>query len=1080
MAPDGPDSGNEFIDAVWAMGDASREEPAGETATKRRGTYYTEADRRAARRNVGRYDWATARRDAAVSAADRTLEGGLDAVWELVTAQSLPRSLKVHNEATAGSPVSGADIYEVDTNYPWRVDPVEEPWKVVDPVSGYRFPTNDFRAYYESGLDSHHEFDRERADDDLLVNELYPEHGEQWGVDDGSGWVDDQGRRRTFVAYYNSWAIWRSAESVGAQHPHAIEEVLAVLREAYLLSGDRRYARAGTVLLDRVADVYPAMDVSAYPEAEGFTHSDGSTELGKVFGSIGEQRLVDELLRSYDAFFPAQPGDDTLVEFLSEKARRYDLGEKSSVERIRENIEANVVREVLPAVENAQIRGNFGLHQSSLALSAVVQDDPDGYTAEALEFMFRAGGTVGRGDDSRETRLTGGNVLAELVDVFDRDGHAEESPGYNLGAHFEGVRAIAEILDGYDAYEGPSLFENVKGREMHAAPVRMVMLNRYYPHIGDSSKPGTPGFEFDREAALDAYKRYGEKRYAQTVGVLTDGSTERLRGSVFDPDPEAVVSDIEAVLGTEGPLDLPSISEAGFGLITLRDGHPPGRGSGESRDVDTQRAMWLYHGKGRSYSGHNHSDALNLGVFAHALNLAPDIGYPEQPGTWPKGINWTKNTVSHNTVVVDRTQQLSRWHEPSDRGGVGEPRGFDATDRVKLLDVEAPGVYPQTELYRRTTAMIAVDARRSYGVDFFRVRGGDEHHFSFHGGEGSVAAGDLELAEQETGTYAGPEVPLPEYGEDTDYNADVGDGFNYLHTVRRDDDPPATFSVEWDIEDTYGVRAAAGLSPEAVSLRLTMLGDVDDVALADADLQRDATPDTFTYMLAHSAGEDLTSTFTSVIEPYACSRFVESIRRAPVTVEGGGDVRAVEIELRDGRTDYVVSAPDPTATYTVEGAFRATGAFAVYSERDGAPEHAYLHGGRLLAPLAREDPLLALSRGRYEGAVTSFTRELGRDNELGVRITAGPREACPLADLEGEWVYVDTDGPRNGAYEIRSVTVEDETHATLSVGQKTTVQEFADPETPEAGFVYTVSEGDRFEIPVGVTWTADSEGDRPG
>lgn len=54
-----------------------------------------------------------------------------------------------------------------------------------------------------------------------------------------------------------------------------------------------------------------------------------------------------------------------------------------------------------------------------------------------------------------------------------------------------------------------------------------------------------------------------------------------------------------------------------------------------------------------------------------------------------------------------------------------------------MADLSAPEVYPQTSTYRRVVAMIDIDEDTSYTVDIFRVVGGNEHHFSFHGAEGS-------------------------------------------------------------------------------------------------------------------------------------------------------------------------------------------------------------------------------------------------------------------------------------------------------------------------------------------------------
>ena len=123
---------------------------------------------------------------------------------------------------------------------------------------------------------------------------------------------------------------------------------------------------------------------------------------------------------------------------------------------------------------------------------------------------------------------------------------------------------------------------------------------------------------------------------------------------------------------------------------------------------DTQRDIWLYYGRN---TGHGHKDTLNIGVHAYGLDIAPDLGYPEETGAQPNRIEWVSNTVSHNTVVVDKSKQGDIF--------VGTPLHFDDSEMVDIIDVDAKEVYPQTEMYRRTLALIKVDDEISYGVDFF-------------------------------------------------------------------------------------------------------------------------------------------------------------------------------------------------------------------------------------------------------------------------------------------------------------------------------------------------------------------------
>jgi hypothetical protein len=1042
-------SGKTEIDETDGPEDETRRGPADSTAWKTRSTIYTQKKVSTARSNIEKFHWANEQKSQITSKADTVLDDfDLDELWQYVTGQNVPRALSVDSTHQVGSPTHGPEIYDSYGPYPWILDPHDEPWKVKDPLTGMKYPTNDFQSYLESGRDERGFFDPAIADDRYLVNELYPERGEKWGVDDGYGWVNENGKRFVFVAYYNHWAVWTALEELEDRNWLSIHEMARVLGLSYVFTGEQRYARAAAVLLDRIADVYPAMNLEPYQAGNGFVNSHGGTGKGKILGSIWEHRIVDDLLDCYDAIFPAVENDDRLVSFLEKKAEEYTIGQKSTSAQIRENIERNLVREIFPAVKNAQIRGNFGYHQSILAKAAVVLNEPDGYTREALDFVFRAGGL--ERDSDNDFIVTGGNILPQLVNVIDRDGHNNEaSPLYN-SIPIKEIRPIADILDGYDNYERISLYEHLSVEKLHESQIPLTMLNgRYQPNIGDNKQTGEPGLQIGTEILTDGFSRYDDSTFAQMAYLLKDNSADGIRSDIFSPNPEQVRDDVKNVIEAEGPLDLPSQTLAGYGFTALRDGSPP------STDTDgSQRAVWLYYG--RSQGSHAHRDTLNLGVFAHGLNLAPDLGYPERTGGWPKRHNWTANTISHNTVVVNKQPQKPQW--------VSCPRGFDETERVQLIDVEALDIYPETDQYRRTTAMIRIDDVDSYAVDFFRVDGGDNHHFSFHGAGDAVTTSGLELETQESGTYAGENVSKPGRGEDTEFNRSVGNGFNYLYNVRFDENPANKFSVDWDVVDMWNVREA----DSGVHLRLTMFGDIDDVALADGDPpQNPDSPETLKYLLAHCTGSDIRTTFTSVIEPYMNSRSISSIDTVPVT-SNTARAKALKVSLDSGRTDYIVSTTDTDSVYRVGNVVEFSGSFAVYSEENGEPQYAYLYEGTYLRTRT-DTPVIQQLVPRYEGELVDFTRELHHENELIVELTNKPNGE-PEEELVGEWIFIETDTERNGAYEIHGVSA-DQGRLILDIGKQTPVKSYTESKDLDFGYEYIIESGSSCRIPLSRSWS---------
>lgn len=1003
---------------------------------KTRPTVYTEEKVLGARENIENFDWAKAERDAAVESADRYLRNGLDFLWNIVPPQSLPRSYGVNQ--IVGSPITGREIDKYG-NYPYVGDPYTDPWKIVDPSSGYKFPTNDFASFYQSGIDDNGVFHRELADEQYLVNELYPEKGPTWGVDDGFGWVDDNGNRFTFVAYYVHWFLWYGSDSV-------ISNANVALRNAFLYTGDMKYARAGIVLLDRIADMYPHLDVAAYDPAL-FLNSHGGLNTGKTIGSQWEELLIREYIYSYDAYFPAFDDPETIA-FLNAKAEQHDLDNpKNSASAIKRNIEDGIVRQAMPAVQKAQIYSVNGRHANVLTQAAVVFDTlPE--TKDWLDFAFRPGGLT-----PPPRQVTGGDILPRLVEDVDRDGAPSSgAPEYNLLWLARYIR-IAETLDGYDKYPAADLFENVKFKKLFSTIYPLILSERYVPTFGDSKKTGDPGiFGVNVTDMVTAFKEYEEPIFAQMAYFLNGNTLDGLNVGMFSTDPGKTLEDIGDIIEKHGELDLKSDNLTGYGFAALRDGR-----SGDGADAEnTLRDLWMYYGRN---TGHGHKDTLNIGLHAFDLDLSPDLGYPEFADN--RNMNrfqWVNNTISHNTVIVDEAKQGNQW--------VATPKHFDDTEQVKLLDVEAPQVYPETDLYKRTTAMIKVDDANSYAVDFFRVRGGNSHHFSFHGAEGTASAEGVELHAQQTGSYAGPDVEFGQRVDSVEGHLYQGHGFHWLKNVERSAAATDAFSVDWSVNDTWNVYGNGAGAETDVHLRLTMVGDVDEVALADGvpPQNKEGNPEALRYLIAKRTGENLDSVFTSVIEPYKGSRFIESVEQVSVTTPDGDAVtgteaRAVRVQLKNGRTDYVVSALDPSAAYEIDGRLAFQGFFGVYSEEHGEPVHGYLNEGTTLGDLIQSET------AALTGTVTDFTKELSLENEITIQLD---QAYADIENVVGSYVYVETDGERNGAYRIQSVKAKKNNKVALDIGDVTLIRNYNNASDVTQGFRYDIAEGAAFVLPLSV------------
>lgn len=1030
-------------------------------------TFYTKEKAAAARENIEKYTWAKELKDAAVKAADE-FAGKEELLWNMVTAEGLPRSIQVGYQDDPDANTCrycGVNLTATNGLYrEWYIDPLNDPWKVRCRQCGHRFPTNDFESFYKLGLDEHGIFNRDLAkarNDELmtkgkkgyLTNILCPEMGEGWGVDDGFGY--DTGRTypngvkevHTYIACYALWGLWYNY----ANNPGIISAALKSLRDAYLYTGDMKYGRAGAILIDRIADVYPDFSLMQYYGILWNSHSGAGG--GKILGRIWETNLSKIFAQAYDAFFPAMD-DPYVVDFLNTKAVQYKLdNDKSTPEKIRQNGEDRILRSIYSGCKKADIAGNFGMHQSSLATAAVVLDSLT-ETKEWIDWIFKAGTLT-------STSNTGGEVFKRLVDDVSRDGLGDEAaPGYN-NLWLSNTIEIAEILNGYETYPSADLYKNPKFAKMFSAMPSIMLAQKAAPQIGDSGSTAGYTLVMKFNDIMLGYQRIRNPKLAQLAYWLNGNSADGIHGDIYTRDPEKLATDIQAVIDEYGEYDWTGsklLPEYGFAI--LRSGN-----CYKSKDVnamiDNQRDFWVFFGGGAT--SHKHADGLNLGIEAYGINFAPDLGYPETTGQNPNRHQWVNNTLSHNTVVVNEKRQTVPL-------AAGDPLHFDSTNRVRLIDVDMPDAYSETDIYRRTMVMVEYDSDVSYGIDFFRILGGDDHLYSFHAASEEIYETEgLDLIAQVGGSYAGVNVPWGNdpYTDETSHTVPLKypQGYTWLQDVRKAESPETgRFAVDFNIKDFRGRLPY----PMNLHLRMTMLNDfnLDEVSLATGMPPRVAGNldyiNKLQYVLVRRKGTNLNTLFTTVYEPYRDNRYISSVDSVPAVVldgtEGSKDkVKAVKVTLANGRVDYIVYATNNKVKYRVDGKFDFRGFVGVYTMKDGNPVYSYLNDGDIIGESQN-------NTAAYTGKVLDFTREFAFENSITVQFDS----EVQLDKLVGRCINIANDGVINAVYQIESAIQEDGNKIKLNLGNNTLIRSYKDANDVYGGYIYNIATGQTFRIPLSV------------
>ena len=642
-----------------------------------------------ARANVAKYPSAKAVADSIVKVADEWVTWDDQKLTGLIASAVVPRDWGV--SGTSRCPECGKQLSDANNKPGWKIDP-KRPFKVICSECGAVFPTNDYETYYRSGFKTKIGWDTKY-------------------VDDGWGWTDPKtGEKQWWVAYANHWTMH------GTLYP-----AMHALGRAYLLTGDKRYAHKALVLLHRYAEVYPEMDYETQSRYGLAMRAMGQSYSGKIAYNTWETDLVTALAEAYDACWDTIDGDTQLQKEIGQSGRQ-----------IRAFIEANLLEDAIDAYFDGKIRGNYGMHQQTLAHLAIVRQYGD-QKRWLDSLMYDAG------PDLQMLGLDFG-----LYNLIFRDGIPSETSVHYNSIWLERISQYAPLLE----KSGRKVFDIPKVRRLYEGALAMICARAHNPAIGDGGSVWGGIIRPDLPSYQTGYRHYHDQRcgeYLAAYGATGDGSFTTFDSLLYPPI-EVPGAAATAATSTASATTRP----------TLFPPQPPrlldGYGMGFLNNHEDNVEVALYYGL---RAGHGHFDRLNIEVYGNGPPIMPDLGYPDGANEFVPGIfTWSKNTISHNTVTVDRHTQ--RGNAP------GTVELFAGGQFARVMDVSAAGTYPQCDQYRRAMIMVDCGGGQSYFVDVFTVRGGKEHDYSLHGPPGTFEILGGRWSEPRPGTLAGENVKVGE------------------------------------------------------------------------------------------------------------------------------------------------------------------------------------------------------------------------------------------------------------------------------------------------------------------------------
>jgi hypothetical protein len=249
----------------------------------------------------------------------------------------------------------------------------------------------------------------------------------------------------------------------------------------------------------------------------------------------------------------------------------------------------------------------------------------------------------------------------------------EGTPSY----HFYALEAILRL--GLMAKTASiDLFGHPKFKALFDAPLELAMPDNVLPALNDSGthKLSRRSYLYDM-----AFGIWPDRHYLPVAG----SRKRQLDGLLFGAEG----------LPKASTVPLTSRDFSGIGVAVLRTG-----------EQGHQSYLLMDYGPhGGSAKGHGHPDKLNIIFFAHGLQIVPDPG----SGLYGTSVhrNWYRQTLAHNTVVIDaKRQNIAR----------GKLVLFETSGSVQAIRATCDNAYPGVEFDR--TLVLLEDGF----VDVFRVQ----------------------------------------------------------------------------------------------------------------------------------------------------------------------------------------------------------------------------------------------------------------------------------------------------------------------------------------------------------------------
>ncbi|WP_153448879.1 heparinase II/III domain-containing protein [Vibrio algicola] len=323
-----------------------------------------------------------------------------------------------------------------------------------------------------------------------------------------------------------------------------------------------------------------------------------------------------------------------------------------------------------------------------------------------------------------------GGFLAQLDQLFSPDGYYMEGPYYHRFS-LRPIYLFAESIERRQPELGIYEFNDSVIKTTSYAVFKTAFPDGTLPALNDSSKTISINDEGVIMATSVCYHRYeqtetllGMANHQQDVWVHTAGLT--LSNAVEAAD-EIKPFNWGSLFVTDGPKG----EKGGVSILRHRD----------SKDDDTMALIWFgQHGSDHQYHSaldHGHYDGLHLSVFNRGHEVLHDYGYgrwvnvePKFGGRYiPENKTYCKQTVAHNTVVVDQKTQ-NKFNTALAETKFGQKHFFDAENsNMQAMSGTISQYYDGIDMQRSVILAELEEFEKPLVIDVYRILADAPHQY---------------------------------------------------------------------------------------------------------------------------------------------------------------------------------------------------------------------------------------------------------------------------------------------------------------------------------------------------------------